>query len=42
MCVAELVLFYTAFVVLKARNPFATSVDLTDYDIADEETLFQA
>lgn len=38
---AELVLFYTAFFVLKARNPLA-AVRPSEYGLADEETLFKA
>ncbi|KAJ4394277.1 hypothetical protein N0V93_003494 [Gnomoniopsis smithogilvyi] len=38
----ELVLFYTAFVVLKARNPLAAGMNATEYSLADEKTLFQA
>ncbi|CAN8099037.1 unnamed protein product [Discula destructiva] len=37
----ELVLFYTAFVVLKARNSSA-GVAAAEYKIADEDTLFRA
>lgn len=38
----ELIVFYTAFVVLKARNPLSTGFDLAEYDVAEEEVLFQA
>ncbi|KAJ4404440.1 hypothetical protein N0V82_010491, partial [Gnomoniopsis sp. IMI 355080] len=38
----EPVLFYTAFIVLKARNPLAVEMDMTEYFLDGEKMLVQA